>query len=626
MSETTIPTFRPFTSLCANVKKEFDNIPLRALTCIAGEEASYKSAIGIAIRLALTGEYHPVGKLPSSLLRLAEDPLVGIQTTLQGPDGTAEWRLEVKPNTGKAMRPQPPVFEGKLSSLTEDEKYCIIPSDSVRDLLSNAKGERKLREAILRRFGGDQKSMPEPFALSEYEQGLWDDMVNECKKQLDDDVTADLLLASLSEAFRLSSGRLSREIKPLSKSILERRRALAEDGSGSEILDELKEQLQGAQDFEAATTVRAEKEALERRISETQKELEGSESQLRAELERAKQEEAEYETDLKNAEELEELRLADKIAAVSMVSSDEGNAAVFFALAERGETKCPYCPYHHPSPEYLKKTGEDLSTRAERRRKQKEALDVAYQKAKDATAQARAQLSEKEREVIALDAQLAALRQHIEKEKRTLLKSLTEYIERLKDAPTSYSGQSVEALQERIVRIEQALEAKRGLEQEGQRLRELEREYDALKKLEKESETLQERVMKHIAKTASEEVSRGMSGGRRASLDPKSCEWAVIGKDGQPHDFDTLCRTEQTSLMLGMVRAWTRGAPLRVAIFDDDDMVGLSRKGMQDFFAACKDAVETGDLTQVIVIWNRPDEVPEGWHLIRSDAVAQAPQ
>ena len=183
-----------------------------------------------------------------------------------------------------------------------------------------------------------------------------------------------------------------------------------------------------------------------------------------------------------------------------------------------------------------------------------------------------------------------------------------------------------QALEEKIDTLREVAEHRLKLQEEGLRLRVLEEEYALLKVLEKEAIDMQKRVMESVAKTASDEVSKGMPAGRRAFLNPVDCEWSVIGRDGERHVWGAMCGTEKTGLMLGLMSAWTRGSPVRVGILDvDEDIIGLSRKGVVDFFSQCAKLVKDGDMTQIIIVYNRPEEVPDSWHKIVRGPIAKTP-
>src|SRR5687768_6330163 len=134
--------FRPFVRITHNVKEVVRDQALGPLTLVVGEEASYKTSTADAIKLALTG-LHPIGKNPSDLIKLAANPEAGITVRLDSTEGSAEWRLKIDPRSGKPQRPHPPQFEGALATLDDDERYCILPSLSVRELMASARGERK---------------------------------------------------------------------------------------------------------------------------------------------------------------------------------------------------------------------------------------------------------------------------------------------------------------------------------------------------------------------------------------------------------------------------------------------------------------------------------------------------
>lgn len=594
-----------FTHIESNVKEKI-SVSLGPLTAISGEEASYKSAIGIAMRLALTGEYEAVGKHPSDLMTLAEDALVGITVLLEGESGKAEWRLRVDQDSKKPKKPEPPHFEGPIAKLTEDERYRIIPTDSVRDLLKNAKGEKKLRESMIRRFGGALTDIPEPFALLPEELEKWTSTVARLKRDLGLESTADTLLANLSEHFRLESGRIRREITPLEKLIKEKRRVLADAGVGGERLPEFERRLKLANERQLAVEDEKSLKSLETTLVEKKIEI----ANAKAEVE-AGQQEFERLCEEQSAKSLAAQKVVDEARdelgrGYRRLGSAETNVEVYTRYRTEGKTTCPYCSN---GPTDIKASLEHFERQAKERLEAIQKLERDVKQAEsnindvqmqDPTAKFLILLTDKEKAVWAIEKTIKQCEDAIEALK---IKGLLKFLE----APV----ENVEKLKADIESIRSVNRARLELEKEGIKVRTLEKEYESLKTLEKEAEDMQKRVMISVAETASNEVSLGMTGGRRAVLDSKTLEWYVVRQDGEQFGpWGALCGTERTSLLLGLAAAWTRGSPLRIAIFDDEDMVGLSGKGLSDFYRQCEELYDKGDFSQVIVISNWPAHIP----------------
>lgn len=614
------PQFTHFTHITGNVKERYD-LALGKLTCITGDEASYKTAIADGIVLALTGAHH-IGKNPSDLIQLAADPLVGIQVTLQGASGTAHWRLNINPETGKAMRPNPPVFEGALASLSDDERYCIIPTLAVRDLLRGAKSEKKVREAVLRRFGGDIKNMPEPFALRPEQEERWREEVEFMKEDLGENATADMILAGLSEFFRNESMSLSRAINPMQARINAQKAQVQAQMVGAERLPELEKKLDLALKWEGSARARLGVHETTANIEALQKQLDEAKLALVAAQETERQQTEGTKAHLDEVKARKDRLWAEWVEMARKLSNAETNASVYTKVINNGGCGCPYCA-SDVGLDRLTKTRDEFLARAESRSAEARRLEEEVKKATDEYedalhGQAGVAIASS-KEVTSRRADVTALENTI----RTKQGHLVGYQKELEGVPTSYNGPVASELRSEIVVIQEARQSKAQLLEEVAKLQEMEDERDLLKTLEKEAIELQRQVMSTVAKTASDEVSRCMTDGRRAVFDPESSEWSVIGCDGQPHTLGAACGTEETALMLGFAAAWTRGAPIRVAVFDDKDLIGLSRKGIADFFTACEEAANRGDFTQVIIVFNRPEEVPSNWHKIIRTAVTR---
>ena len=602
-----------FTSYSGSVKERIKNLSLGPLTCITGPEASYKSSIGIGMRLALTGLYEPIGKLPSELIKLAADKTLGINATLQGPDGDAEWNLFVDPDTGKAQKPGSPKFSGKIDALTPDERYCIIPTDSLRDLLKNAKGDRKLREAMIRRFGGDLKSLPVPEVLDEASLEVWHAGVKTCRFKLDDTATADLLLASLSEHFRSEAGRLGKEKKPIESYVATKKQAIRE----AEILGGCSPEMLPTYEKRLAALVEAGKFAAKRQeFKDLKDDLVVRQSvllALRLDRENKLTELRLDETRLETSEEalkfaLENLQ-ANLISCVEKHSVARYMADQYKAKIDAGDSKCLLCDNRGVN---LERTMNFFVSKAELRATERSEIEQKIETTKKDLLHISSQLGVKRGELSQYDYVSMSKVRDAENTISGHEARILTLEEEISKAPQIIYNDTEADLRTKIDNIKASLNAKTELARKVAELSTLETKQGIYKKLEKEAIETQKILMRRIAVTASVEVSKGMLGGRSARFDSETCEWFVVRPDGQEYSWVTACGTEKTSLMLGLAAAWTRGSPLRVAIFDDEDMVGLSAKGITDFYSQCETLYSQGDFTQVVVISNMIDLAPKG--------------
>ncbi len=336
------------------------------------------------------------------------------------------------------------------------------------------------------------------------------------------------------------------------------------------------------------------------------------------------------------AEKQKNKALAALLDVTQRVAAYDTLSDAYSRAAEAGATKCQFCPHDFGSSEPIHATQKFFAAKANMRRKEMENAQESLKAAETKLDEARAAISAHEKAVQEAQFSLRAKHERLSARLTTTEATILECQEHLSSCPATYSGPTIAQLEIKLQAIKEAIEARTTLVRESVALRKKERAYDVLKKLEGEAVHLQKQIMAKVARVASDEVSRGLPGGRRARLDPVSCEWFITRPDGQEYGpFGALCGTEKTALLLGLTAAWTRGAALRIAIFDDEDMVGLSSKGLEDFRTQCELLQTQGDFTQVILVSNRPDlwigangaQLPscEKWHIVLRQARAVNP-
>lgn len=609
---------RPFTSLKTNVKVQAE-VPLGPLTLIVGEAESGKSAIGNdSVRLALTGK-HKVGHNPSDLLQLALNPRTGLEVRMDGPDGAATWTLKVGPD-GKAKRPDAPDFTGALANLTEEERAHLLPTYSLSDFMQ-ARGQKKVREALLRRWGGGIEALQPPMGLLPVEKLAWDAACRAVENKVEEKTSASIL-AGLSEVFRKSALERSRMVKPLMTEIERRKQELRNSTRPSDMLPTLEQQLKAVQ---TKPLIEREKQEIERIsngrtasadrlevLREVARKAQVALDAAQAEYDRV---EAEHTTTLKELRALEDKVIAQQI----LVKACDRQI-------EEGHSKCPLCTSPSIDVQDLKqRLVKKIEVESEARARLKDRFGTSEK----TLLTARKNLDDARFSLKTQSAQL----ENAEKAFRDLDSSTNDRIQQLErsiklhekevaKAPALYPGSTEETLRADIEAIKLSEQRRNELESEVARLRGLEDEARMYGLLERQAIQMQKDVLTEIGQRASNEVSQRMLNGRRIEFDPVDCEWYIITEQGGRHPYGAFCGTQETAFKLAFARAWTANAPLRVAIFDDYDLIGLSQKGMQQFFTMCEQAVASGDLTQVIVVWNRPDEAPKStdWNSILVEA------
>lgn len=623
--------FREFTSLTSTVKDEVRDLPLTKYTCVCGEEASGKTAIGDAIRFAILGRHNRAKNTPSELLKFAVDRSRGVLSRLEGPDGIAEWILPIDPATGAAKKPMPPTFEGRIRSIPPELRALIIPSDPVRELMSDARGPTKLREAILRRWGTSIEKLPRAFALDAEQEVAWKDALSTITRKLQtadgDSPSPDVVLSALSEHFRLAAGAKNRSISPIEKVVAEKRAVIQRaeatgTGAQSELLSQLEARLITASAWERGAADRTHREELQATWSGLKRDHDALVAVL-LDLEvmmNTARDEAEPHIQRARTE-IESNYVGALVTARARLAFGERLYEQHVAAAKAGATECLLCASPTDVAKHARTFAERVALRRQEiddlERRQSEArtsLATLERELSDAFSAIRQQRTQPERQLNEVCTQLAQTKgQLIEVERR------------LEGAPSSYDGPRAEDLRKRIDGIRSLFDARIEVEREGLKLRALKAEYGVLKTLEREAMDMQKSVMSMVVDSASKDVSRFMSGGRVALLDAESMEWTVVGKDGDAHPFGIMCGTEETNLVFAWSAAWTMQSPLRIMLLDDRDTVGLSRKGWVDLFDTCIEMGDRGDFSQVVIVMNRPELVPSSFMKILRGPIVAVP-
>lgn len=618
--------FHPFTKLFSTVKAAQSELPLAPLTCICGEEATGKSSLGDAIRLGVRGEHWRVRNQPSKLLGFAANPAQGIEVRLESPSGMMYWKLPVD-KAGVPHEAAAPAYTGDFASIPESARPFIITTDPVRGLMTDAKGAAKMREAVLRRWGGSINSLPEPIGLSEVQSALWKKALDEIKARTSGETTPDVVLSALTEYFRTKAGAATRALTPLRKAIDERKAAIAKAEAsgalrGAEAYSTLATQLDAATVWENSAASRATIKQLEESIRSGEQacaQLSLQIDKLSVDAETANLDT--FETLKKTLDDLRLTHAAEVAGLTAKIQLAESLAKQHKDALDRGETRCLFCR----SPADLRGLHTFFSTRTTQRQGELETTCQVHAKAQaDMNTQidaARSALASAQRKVAEKTAEHAQLKARVD--------GMRGRLAQLKDTTADvapYTGPSVAVLRPKVDSIRGAVAARAALKTDAETLRQREGEAEDYRILAQEAAALQLSVIDDVADLASTEVSMFMPGGRKAILSPESMEWTVTGRDGRNHPFGIMCGTEETNLMFAWDIAWSAKAPFRVGLYDDRNLIGLSTKGWRDFFEACEKAYDAGAVHQFIIIMNRPELVPtKRWLKLELSSTALSP-
>lgn len=601
----------PFQWITSNVKNQYEPVPISALTLIVGPEETGKTALGLdSVRLALTGR-HRIGHNPSDLLQLAANPNRGIDVKLEGPSGTAHWSLQVG-SDGKAKRPESPRFTGELDRLTPAERERIIPTYGVQEFLA-AKGQKKIREAILRRWGGASDALQEPFGLSPEERKAWQDGITVVSAKLEER-TSSALLAGLTETFRSLALQRSRMVKPLQTEIDRKKAELRAGTKPPDMLPILERQVKAIEDRSLLRKVNEEIVRLSEEHALIQSQHDGL---IATEADRVVQHKAMMDALEERLRESNRELLRREGAFEALLEKTATQKMLvrkMRSIMDAGHSKCPICqspdaPIHDLLETFTAALGSSQGSVDDARKASEQVRDDVRRVERELDQM----VDENKRRVRESQQMIVYLKQSVA-DLHTRLNEAQEQAEkieaRLKLAPKIAEDLTLEAVQADIRAINDVSAKRAELEREAMRLRALEDEAKMYGLLERQAAEQQKDVLAQISARASEEVSARMLGGRRVEFDAETCEWYIINEKGR-FPYGGFCGTEETAFKLAFACAWTAGNPLRVAAFDDSDLVGLSQRGMSEFFSMCETLVARGDLHQIIVAWNRVDEAPK---------------
>lgn len=565
--------YKPFTRLKANVKSTTD-IQLGPCTAVCGYNQQGKTSILDTVRLALTGK-HPIGPHAQDLQELVPPGDDRMDAVLMGPQGQAHFRLEIA--NGKAKKPQEPTFTGDLEDLTPIDRSRLLALDNIGEMLRY--GNDRMREALMRRFG-EATEVPTPLGLNVAQQKLWEEGKAACAKP----EVADQL-AEMAKWFRSKARAWSKDAKALEDAI-ERRQNELDGLEGAELLPALQAQLEKAEAYERTAGLRAKREDLQAQLQTVQTRI----AEVRAQAPQA------------NVLTLSEDTLADTQAERTEAQRKLDVAKQLQALLRQFDgANCPMCGTHGVN---LTAISTEISKAEEHHTKRIAACDTKLEQYR----QQQQQQEVTDRQVRELESRQASI--------QAQLTGLADVV-----AP-DYNGKSTIELRQQIEKLKQAELMRRKLFADSEDMHRLRERSDTCKVLERETAKVLKNLLKNVQDTAEKTVNKYMPEHIRAALviSDKAVEWRVMGSDGRPHKRGGMSGVEFGALVVAVACAWEDEAPLRMLLLDDVDFGPFDRANFQAILGAIKDAQARGDITQAIISWNRPDEIPADWHKVEVSA------
>jgi len=594
-----------FAALSSNIKGGV-NVKLSPCTAIVSKHnRAGKTAVLDSFRFALTGA-HPIGPHAADLAGLTADGSYP-RAEMASLDGTCSASFQ------KGKKSVTHVVTGPMAHMTDEERAALLPLSATRDLLTL--GSAKAREELFRRFGDGLDEMPQPKGLDEQQRALY--------QRAYAAGTGDVVerLAAAGTWVRSHKRALSERLKALEE---EKSRLFGEASEGGaitdDVLDALEAKLAQWEAYKLGGTLRAHIDGLSNTLNlmiDQFSALEApiSSEQLKAQLE-AHPKLAAHMTETKRL-----LELQDKLDA------DSGKLKLLEAVLrlrkglEHGACYVCAADFNGDVAAMVNAAEQAIYAEAERLATARAEIDAQ----KKATAQAEHEWH-MVREGVTRNWQIN-VREYEQAKQR--VQDTAEHFKR-EQAKAAAAGAVVDAPDESEESIVSRLDAAklalahsdRG-EQVSAAIRQLKDEQGDCKAVEVVLEHTLTKLLEGVKDAAEEAVNRWMPAGFKAELCLESddgkpeCRWEVIGRDGKAHRRGALSGAEWAALSVAIACAWTAGSHSRYLLLDDADIAGFNPENLKATLAMVSAAVRNGDLTQALVAWSRPHEIPtEGWSVV----------
>lgn len=594
-----------FNSVESNIKGGV-RVELSPCTAIVSQRnRAGKTAVLDSFRFALTGT-HPIGPHAVDLAGLTKDGSLP-HAALYGESGNA---LASFPKGKKTVNHH---VEGVLGQLSDEQRKALLPLSASRDLLTL--GSAKAREELFRRFGDADVKNPKPRGLDAQQEALFQRAYNSTAG----DVVERLAAAGtwLRSHKRLLGERLKMLEEEKSRLVDD---ATAEGAATDDVVEALEAKLRAWEAYRMGATLRSHVDGLSATLNAMIDQFTALSPPISGE---------EFQRQLENLPELavrqnetdKLLRMQDKLDA------DSGKLKLLEAILTLRKAldgrACYVCATEFHGDVGALVHGAEAAI-------QKEASTLAGLKAEITEQKARVSKADHEWEQVATTTRnqwQRAVREYEQAKQRVQDMAATFKREQEKAAA---AGAVVDAPDESEESIKSRLDSLKLAQAHGDRadkvaedIRAVKDEQGDCKAVEAVLEHLLTKLLEGVQTKAEAAVNAWMPSGFRASLCLESddgkpeCRWEVVGTDGQPHRKGALSGAEWAALSVAIACAWTEGQPYRYLLLDDADIAGFNPENLRSTLSVVSKAVAEGRLTQALVAWSRPQEIPsEGWSVV----------
>lgn len=546
---------------------------LPALAAFVGPPRAGKTAIREAIVFALTGQ-HPVGATQAALAELLGEASYLI-IRLETDEGHAVISADRK---GDSISKPSFNYTGGLQDLGEEGRRRLLPSVAWTDIV-NLKSD-KARAAVFARFG--EAASVTPVGLSTAQKDKWADEVYG-----QDDLAGALTAAEAK--WRGEKVSLGRKIGAMNRE-LEAARASIEDG-GSEQLESLRAQLVEAKARASMSNLTSLRASLTGQVAQLEADLKTAKRRLREE--EARDEAASALRDEITTQRAELKRKAEQLAGKIAA----GRELLKFADKGTHNGTCPLC-----GTDVADIRAHVAGIRGRTKKREAEHARIEKQLAR-AEVVCAPDLSPAKTEIGRLVHELAVAKYNL---------SQLGDVDGVPTPPPS--ALSLPELEEAIARAEEAQMATRRIDSLTSDIRKLEQQQKDVSGLEKEAKRLIGKLLVDTKARAEAAVKARSLPGWKAELDIVNSRWLLIGSDGRGHPAAALSGAEQALLGLSLMLAWCEEPP--IVLLDDRDFVGLTSDLAREFLSMLAARQEAGDIAQVLVFRNRPEDIPGEYEMI----------
>lgn len=606
----------PFAELRGNLRGPLA-LALTPLTLVLGVNQSWKTSVVDTLRVALLGTSADleIGNQPHALIKLATPPGRPLTAEAHSRTGNAVFTLKHGGDRAK------PVYDGQLASLSDAERARIFLLDDIGPMLKP--GSKLAREAFLRAFG-TLKDVPTPLGLTDDQHKLW--IAAQEAVQKNGALAPIDVLAGITGWARSAQLAATKAANALEEQLERLKAAPAGDHLPTErlpeferLLDDHKKYDAAARDVSTLATEQANKITYEttlRQVDADAAVLAAMEPQLEAlETRRAACHKADLDAKAKSAQAHLIIARAEGLLGAfqhAVTTAGSAHAVDCFACGRAGADPKIYA---------LRAAAIDKGLTARR--------DVAVTD-DAAAAQADADLAAAESALNTLRGEHVQLRARVERQRSECTRLLAETLQaietltkRIPKRPATTMTR--DQLEKRILDIKSAANVGKTLEEAARAMRAKRREAEDIAVLGKEAALMQSKLVAEAKDAALAAINARMPKDLVAGLDftDAGLVWSVqpqaISGPGAPAVYGAASGREWGSLLVA-VGAALEPPPLRILTMDDERLGRWDKANTRALMTVIGEAQAAGQITQAILVWNRPEEfaesVPEGWQVV----------